>query len=197
MELPETFCLFDSEYTAWEGSQESNWSKDGEEKELIQVSVILVRKCKNHLFIADDLNLYIKSKINPVLSDYITKLTGITNEKLEEEGLSFDEAMNKLFEFCTYNDNKIKIYSYGNDYDIIKENLKLNKYDQNHKYYKWESSFYDLVQLLKNYNIPTNEYTSGTLYRYFNLSPKADVHNSAWDVLSMYYSLCKLLEIYY
>ena len=105
--------------------------------------------------------------------------------------------MNKLYNFTSYVDNKIKIYSYGNDYSIIKENLDLNKYDKSHKYYKWESSFYDLKPILENYNIPTSEYTSGTLYKYFNLSEKADVHNSEFDVLSIYYSLCKLIEIYY
>ena len=170
MELPETFCILDTEFTAWEGSQENNWSKDGEEKELIQISVLLLRKCKNYLFIIDDLNLFVNQK-KPNYR-YITNLTNITNEKLKEKGISFDEAMNKLYNFTSYVDNKIKIYSYGNDYSIIKENLDLNKYDKSHKYYKWESSFYDLKPILENYNIPTSEYTSGTLYKYFNLSEK-------------------------
>jgi len=196
MELPETFCLFDTEYTAWEGSQETKWSKYGEEKELIQLSALLLRKCKNHIFIVDQLNLFVKPKKNPKLSNYIIKLTGITNKKLFENGISFDEAMNKFYKFSTFSDTKIKIYSYGNDYSIIKENLNLNKYDKNHKYYDWETSFFDLKHILEKYNIPTSDYTSGTLYKYFNISETADVHNSEWDVLSMYYSLCKLLEIY-
>ena len=102
MELPETFCLIDTEYTAWEGSQETKWSKDGEEKELIQLSALLLRKCKNHIFIVDELNLFVKPKINPKLSNYITKLTGITNKKLFENGISFDEAMNKFYKFTPF-----------------------------------------------------------------------------------------------
>ncbi len=196
MELPEIFCLFDTEFTAWEGSQETGWSKNGEEKEIIQMSAILVKRFENKLFIIDDLNLYVKPNINKILSDYITNLTGITNKKIDDDGIHFMDAIEKFYKFCFYNNKNIQIFSYGNDYSIIKENLKLNNVNIDSKYFKWEKSFYDIRDILEKYNIPTKEYTSGTLYKYFNINEISDVHNSEWDVLSIFYSLCKLIEIY-
>jgi hypothetical protein len=110
-------------------------------------------------------------------------------------GISFNKAMYEFYNFCNYNNKKVKIFSYGNDYDIIKKNLILNGYEDNHKYFKWEESFFDYVILLKKYNIPTEKYSSGTIFKYFNLDVKATPHDSEWDVMSLFYSLYKLIEI--
>ena len=42
--LPEKFIIFDTEYTAWEGSQERNWSGDNEYMELVQIGALKVIK---------------------------------------------------------------------------------------------------------------------------------------------------------
>ena len=38
--LPDTFIIFDTEFTAWEGSMERKWSGENEYKELIQISTL-------------------------------------------------------------------------------------------------------------------------------------------------------------
>ena len=42
--LPDTFIIFDTEFTAWEGSQERKWSGENEFRELVQISAIRVKK---------------------------------------------------------------------------------------------------------------------------------------------------------
>ena len=113
-----SLILFDTEFTAWKGSQERNWSKPNEHREIIQISAYKIKDFK----IIDTLNIYIKPKINKTLSRYITKLTGITNYKINKSGISFKKAINKLYNFSKY----YNLYSYGNDWCVIKENLKLN-----------------------------------------------------------------------
>ena len=45
--LPETFIIFDTEFTAWKGSQERDWSGENEERELVQIGALKVKKLKN------------------------------------------------------------------------------------------------------------------------------------------------------
>ena len=112
------YILFDTEFTAWKNSKKDNWSKPNEYREIIQIAAFKINNGK----LIDTLNLYIKPNINKKLSNFITKLTGITNNKLNKDGVTFKTAINKFYDFSKY----YKLYSYGNDYDVIKENLLLN-----------------------------------------------------------------------
>ena len=194
MTIPKIFCLYDTEYTAWENSQIENWSRPGEKKELIQIAVFKIKNEENELIILRKLNIFIKPKINPILSDYITNLTGITNKKINDYGLNFDDGMNILYELCKHDGKLINLYSYGNDYEIIEENLKYNKYPLNSKFYKWSKYHLDLIPIFKKENIPTEKYTSGTLYKHFYSNLKADPHNAEWDITSLLLSLNKIIK---
>ena len=44
--------------------------------------------------------------------------------------------------FCKNKDGKkYNMYSMGNDYPVIKENLKLNSINRKSRFYKWENDF--------------------------------------------------------
>ena len=75
------YILFDTEFTAWKNSQKENWSNPNEYREIIQISAFKI----NNNRIIDTLNIYVKPKINKKLSNYIIKLTGITNNKLKKK----------------------------------------------------------------------------------------------------------------
>ena len=77
------------------------------------------------------MNIYIKPTITNTLSDYFTDLTGITNEKVQKCGLDFELAMKNLPAFVKNCDH---VYSYGNDIDIVMENLKLHNISKKSKY---------------------------------------------------------------
>ena len=196
--LPDTFIIFDTEFTAWEGSQERKWSGENEFRELVQISAIRVKKKGNTIAITKKLNLYILPQINPILSEYFTNLTGITQETLYKEAKPFKLAMKLFYMFCKNKDGeKYNMYSMGNDYDVIKENLKLNSINRKSRFYKWEKCFYDIQPFFSKI-VNTKEYSSGTLYKAFDIVPRSDVdiHNASWDCLSLFLSLKKVIKIY-
>lgn len=40
--LPNKIIIFDTEFTAWEGSQDRNWSRPNEFQEIVQIGALLV-----------------------------------------------------------------------------------------------------------------------------------------------------------
>ena len=188
--LPEKFIIFDTEYTAWEGSQERNWSDDDEYMELVQIGALKVVKTDTTIKVVKKFNIYIKPKKNPELSEYFINLTGVTQNTIDKKAITFNEAMKKIYSFCrTKNNVKLPMFSYGNDYDIIKYNLKLNSVNKKSRFYKWEKKFYDIRPIFDCY-VDTSKYTSGTIYKAFNIKvDNAEVHNSLWDCKSIFISL--------
>ena len=193
------YILFDTEYTAWKNSLKTNWSKEGQYKEIIQISALKINNNK----IIDNLNLYVKPVKNPKLSSYIIRLTGITNNKLKKDGISFEKAIHLFYNFA----KGYKLYSYGNDYSIIYENLKIHSIDKNLKIHSidkkkntkyftqsFKNKFYDYIDLIKKYEMKTKTkinislYTIGTLYKAFdiNMGKKHKIHNSMNDVKSLF-----------
>ena len=81
------------------------------------------------------------------------------------------------------------MFSYGNDYDVMKYNLKLNSINKKSRFYKWEKKFYDIRPIFDFY-VDTSKYSSGTIYKAFDIDSKnANVHNALWDCKSIFYSL--------
>ena len=74
--------VFDLEFTAWEGSVAHRWSRPGEFTELVQIGAVLVDA--QTFTVEREMDLLVKPRLNPVLSDYLVQLTGkvITNEEL-------------------------------------------------------------------------------------------------------------------
>ena len=97
--------------------------------------------------------------------------------------------------FYTFSKN-LELYSYGNDYSIIQENLDLYKIDIDSKYRTWNNSFLDIRFIFQSYGINTSNYTSGTVYKHFNLKPKQEIkiHDAEWDTYSLFLTLVYILE---
>lgn len=111
--------VFDLEFTAWEGSVARRWLGPGEFTEVVQIGA--VKLDAEDLTEIDSLNLLVRPRINPVLSDYIQKLTGITNVRLMASGIDFDEAYRR---FVTFADGGM-IAAFGRDDLILQTNLEL------------------------------------------------------------------------
>jgi DNA polymerase III alpha subunit (gram-positive type) len=176
------YILFDTEYTSWEKSQKNNWSKPTEYREIIQIAAFKIKNGE----IIDTLNIYVKPNINKKLSKYITKLTGITNHKINTEGISFKKAIAIFYDFSKY----YPLYSYGNDYNVIKENIIFNEIHSS-KYLKkeWKSKFHDFKDIIKKRTkIDPSKYSSGTIHKALNIKmfKNHKVHNALNDIHSMY-----------
>lgn len=185
-----TYIVFDTEFTAWEGSMERDWSRANEFRELVQIGALKIKDGK----IIEKLDILIKPIKNPVLSKYFTDLTGITNKDIKKHGLDIHLALEKFYQFS----KNCLLYSYGNDYSIIEENLMINFVPMKSKFFSffWKSKFKDFKELLFDYDINPDNYTSGTIYKAFNLkiSDQHKVHNALSDAYSLYITSKYILE---
>ena len=112
--------IYDLEYTTWPGAVERSWSGKDEYREIIRIGAISIDL--DNLQEIEALDVFVKPSVNPILSDYCTKLTDITNEQIQTEGMEFHEA---LYEFVNFV-GKRNIFCYGVDILHILENLRLN-----------------------------------------------------------------------
>jgi len=111
--------VFDLEWTAWEGSHSRNWSGPGEYREVIQIGAAQLDAANfNLLTVYDRLVLPVG---NPVLSDYIMKLTGLTNERMHVEGVSLEAA---LAEFAAFVGDR-PLWCNGGDAAVLHDNCIL------------------------------------------------------------------------
>lgn len=160
LEFPESFVLFDTEYTAWGGSRENDWKIPGQHKEVIQIGALRVDP---NLTEVAFFNAYIKPVKNPQLSDYIIDLTHITQEKIDTEGESFERALKKFSDFCI----DLPLYAWGGDTEVLKENCELVgipfplQHNQSTKLHPL------LTPVLDERGIDISKYTSGTLIEAF------------------------------
>jgi len=87
------YVIFDLEYTAWEGMERR---LKFAEREVIQIGAIKINFDDIDINIISTFQEFVKPTVNPQLSDYIINLTGITQQNVEEQGLTLLEALNKF-----------------------------------------------------------------------------------------------------
>jgi inhibitor of KinA sporulation pathway (predicted exonuclease) len=115
--------VFDLEFTAWEGSLARDWMAPGEFRELVQIGAVKVDA--ETFAVLDTLDVLARPRINPVLSDYFSNLTGITNAALAARGMDFLEAYRRFVDFA---DGGL-ICAFGRDDFIFVENFRLYAID--------------------------------------------------------------------
>jgi inhibitor of KinA sporulation pathway (predicted exonuclease) len=111
--------VFDLEFTAWEGSMARRWLGPGEFKELVQIGAVKVDA--ESFAVLDELEIVVRPRINPVLSDYLIALTGVTNETLAARGVDFVEAYGRFVAFADGG----KTCAFGRDELVFEENIRL------------------------------------------------------------------------
>jgi len=117
--------IFDLEFTAWEGSMASRWTRPGEHTEVVQIGAVKIDA--HTLKEADTFEMLVRPRVNPVLSDYLVELTGITNEAMARRSVDFIIAYRAFLDFV----GDAVTFAHGRDDLILLGNLKL---------YGWEKS---------------------------------------------------------
>ena len=125
--------IYDLEYTTWSGANERHWSGKDEYREIIRIGAISIDL--DSLQEIEALDVFVKPSANPVLSDYCVKLTDITNEQIQAEGIELYEAIHKFVDFV----GERNTFSCGLDILVIVENLRLNNITFNAKMLKGDS----------------------------------------------------------
>jgi len=114
-----TITVFDLEYTAWECSMARHWLAPGEFKEVVQIGA--VKLDADSLAVLDEIDLLVRPRINPVLSPYFEKLTGITSEKVARQGGDFASAYARFLDFA----GEGPLAAFGRDETVLKDNIRL------------------------------------------------------------------------
>src|SRR5215471_16584453 len=114
-----TITVFDLEYTAWECSMARRWLAPGEFKEVVQIGAI--RLDADSFAVLGEFDMLIRPRINTVLSPYFEKLTGITNGKVERQGVDFAVAYDRFLDFA----GKDPIAAFGQDQQVLEDNIRL------------------------------------------------------------------------
>ncbi|AWK90237.1 3'-5' exonuclease [Azospirillum thermophilum] len=121
--LPATgpLVIVDLEWTAWEGSHARGWSEPWEWREVINIGAVRVDAGAGFRE-TDAFDTLVLPVRNPVLSPYITRLTGITNDRLAAEAIPFSKAMHRFAAFCA---DGAPVVMNGYDGLILRENCAL------------------------------------------------------------------------
>jgi inhibitor of KinA sporulation pathway (predicted exonuclease) len=113
-----TIVIHDLEYTSWEGSLARRWSGEGEYRELVQIGAVKLEWTQG-LPEIDSFERFSLPEFNPVLSDYFTGLTGITNADLDREGRPFARV---IAEFADFVGDSPVVAANGDDARCLVEN---------------------------------------------------------------------------
>ena len=183
------FIIFDTEYTTWPGCQEHGW-RGHQKREIVQLAAI---KVSRDLRVLDTLNLLCRPVVNPVLSDYFTGLTGITNADVKTRGIEFKEAYRQFREFV--GNNPCLSHSYGRpwtdetDGAVVAENLKIHQLSAGKalKYYNIGAWF--MAQYARQ-GIQNPPKSSGQIVKVLGLESRIkklglDEHNALYDDYSI------------
>ena len=116
--------IFDCEYTAWEGSLARSWSNTNEDPEIIAIGAVKLCVEGEDLILGPEFDVLVRPTRRPRLSAYITQLTGIKQETLDENGLEFSSAMT---EFCRFIGRCPRVCSNGDDWSVLERNCEINR----------------------------------------------------------------------
>ena len=95
--MTEQFIVFDTEYASWQGFLDAP-EEEKKKAEIVQIAALKINS--RDLSVAEKLNLYVKPRFAPKLTDYFINLTGITDELLAQEGIPFPEAYARFKRFA-------------------------------------------------------------------------------------------------
>jgi len=114
-----TITVFDLEFTAWDGSMARHWLTPGEFKEVVQIGAVKLDAAT--LAPLAEFDLLVRPRVNPVLSPYFERLTGITGARLALHGVDFAEAYARFAAFAAGG----AICAFGHDEWVLEENIRL------------------------------------------------------------------------
>lgn len=122
-------------------------------------------------------SVLIKPVINPVLSDYFCRLTRISNGRLQREGVSFVEGIQRFQAFA----GKRKSYCYGRDDRIIADNADLLDVSN-----AWSfGASVNLRHWLEKVGVPLSGVHSGELAAHVGSASQGVAHDALTDARSL------------
>ena len=140
--------------------------------EIIQIGAVRVTEDRE---VADEFQVLIKPKYYRHLNRRVSKLTGIKESRLKEEGAPFPEAMERFRRWCG---EDIVFLTWGfDDIGILRENLRLFGLEEN-----WTEKWYNAQMI---FNAQTDGSTAQkalkTALEIFGIEPSRPAHDALGD----------------
>ena len=177
------FVLLDTEYTANENSKKNDWA--GEHKEVIQIGALWVERDLTPVM---EKSFIVRPVIQPILSDYIIQLTGISQDMVEG-GHSLEKALEPIAVWA----ENLQVFCYGRDGEVIIENCRLLGIPCPIKPEQFINLRPLLAPILTARGIDPTQYSSGELVKAFNIRGEK-AHNALNDMKNLLMVLQKLRE---
>ena len=114
-----TVVIYDLEYTTWVGAMEREWAGENECRELTRIGAI--KADSDTLEEKASFDCIIKPTIHEKVSDYFIELTGLSNDRLSQEGIDFFSGVKSFFDFV----DSAPAVSFGKDALVFLENFEL------------------------------------------------------------------------
>jgi inhibitor of KinA sporulation pathway (predicted exonuclease) len=172
LNLPSEYVLLDTEYTAWEGSQERKWTGPNEYREIVQIGAIKVDNAK--LVETDHFVRYVRPRRNPILSEYFVQLTGVIQQTVDQHGIDFAVALVEFREWC----GELPVYSFGRDGVVVLENCALCDIDCPFP----PARFNNIRDFFNANGCSTQGYFPSTIVEAFGVAPVRTGHDALNDV---------------
>jgi inhibitor of KinA sporulation pathway (predicted exonuclease) len=171
--------IFDLELTSWPGTNERNWSRPNEHREIIQIGAVIIGTTGN-MHEVNSFQILVCALKNPILSNYITDLTGITQEKIEKEGVPFPLGLSRFLSFI--GEHPINIFCNGEDKQVLEENCRIHRF-------AFPSVFNHSTDLKKKFSeilgVSQKECVSSMLPKLFGFSNTEKSHDALGDARSI------------
>ena len=140
--------------------------------EIIQIGAVRVTEDQQ---IADEFQIMIKPRVYRHLNRRVSKLTGIKEARLRDEGVAFPEAMERFRSWCG---EETVFLTWGfDDIGILRENLRLYEMDED-----WTSRWYNAQMI---FNAQTDGSTSQkalkTAMEIFGIEATRPAHDALGD----------------
>jgi DNA polymerase III alpha subunit (gram-positive type) len=189
LKLP-TIVIYDTEWTSWPRMPKSSTS--GQHRELIQIAArkwTLGDAWQN----GEMFNLYIKPQINPTLSPFIKRLTGIKQSQVDRAPAAHI-ALKKFAKFVGAHN----AWSNGNDINVLAETAGLQKFILPvavKSFFSLQPDIFLKIQDVIGF-FNWKEFHSGNLYKLLKIKlPTDDMHNAMHDVDSLCATINRLQEL--
>ena len=140
--------------------------------EIIQIGAVRVTEDQQ---VADEFQILIKPKVYRRLNRRVSKLTGIKESQLKEEGVAYPEAMEQFRAWCG---EDIVFITWGfDDITILRENLRLYGLDES-----WTDRWYNAQMIFNAQTDGSNAQKAlKTALEIFEIEPSRPAHDALGD----------------
>jgi inhibitor of KinA sporulation pathway (predicted exonuclease) len=178
--------IMDTEQTCWEGSWERRLAGlplPTDLREVIQIGA--VRVDTRTFAVLDSFELVVRPKVNPDLSDFCQSFTGITQARLDAEGISFQDALDRFEAFG----RGAPVLVYNADAEVFRENAEINGVARS------IPDYMRIRERLVAIGIDMDGVNSGAIARHLGSTKTYREHDALADVVSMADGLAILSDL--